>query len=449
MYRTFLSWRYLRARRTNLIGITGIFVGVGALILILSIMAGFLDQSRKMIRGTLADLLIQPRTAAGQSPQATRQLLEAVRADPGVESACAQLAWYAILAREGREAIYTQFILSDLETSGLAFAELLGVDVGDELATTDLRTALAQARPGLRVADPERPFAPPPGYAPRGRPEPRVIVGEQLARVWNLERGDEIELLTGVPDADTGDIVQNNRKFVVAGAFRTGENEIDQHRVYLERAELADFLGGRTSLSQVLVKLYDYPRDGLAVRDRLDASLTAAGWTSGNPRDVRTWEQHREVLIGAIENEKTLMAIMLSLVLVVAGFTVFAILSMMVSEKRRDIGILTALGATPRGVMALFLLIGFWDALLGATLGAVAGTWAAFEIDPIERWLSRTFGVEIFRRDVYLFDHIPSVVSPHGVALIVLGAFLCTLVFAVWPAWKAARLDPLDALRYE
>ena len=447
MYKSFLSWRYLRARRTNLIGITGIFVGVGALILILSIMAGFLDQSRKMIRGSLSDIVIQPRFYDEEIPQRAAPYLELIGSDAGVESVSARINWYGMIAREGR---LFRFRLEDPESSGLAMVELVGIDADHELATTGLAEALAKTRGGYRVADPEQPFATPPGFRPTGRPPASILVGEQLAAVWDLSRNDVVEIMTAVPDPATEGLAQNNRRFVVAGAFRTGENEIDLHRIYIDREELRDFLGSPNEFSQILVKCNDYKGEGQVVRDRLEDQLAEAGLITGRYRsEVRTWETFREVLLGAIENEKTLMAIMLSLVLIVAGFTVFAILSMMVTEKRRDIGILTALGSTPRGVMWMFLMIGFWDGLLGATLGAIAGTWAAIKIDPIERGLSKAFGVEIFDRSVYLFDHIPSVVDPVGVAMIWTGAIVCTLTFALIPAWKAARMDPLDALRYE
>ena len=137
------------------------------------------------------------------------------------------------------------------------------------------------------------------------------------------------------------------------------------------------------------------------------------------------------------------------LVLVVAGFTVFAILTMMVAEKRRDIGILAALGATPRGTLLIFLMIGFWDATLGALGGAVTGVLGAMHIDAIERAISQAIGVQIFDRNVYLFDHIPAVIDPISVAVIVLGAFVCTLTFAAIPAWRASKMNPIDALRYE
>lgn len=225
---------------------------------------------------------------------------------------------------------------------------------------------------------------------------------------------------------------------------------MDLGTIYFERDELSKLLGRELQFTQVLVKLKDYEKDGVQTRDDLQHALAQKKLLRGGlAREVHTWEDFKRTLLAAIENERVLMAIMLSLVVLVAGFTIFAILSMMVTEKRRDIGILCALGATPGGIQGLFLLIGFWDALVGATLGAAAGTYLAIEIDSIEQWLSRVLGVQIFDRTAYLFDHLPAVVDPRAVAAIVLFAFVCTLAFAFIPAWRAGRMHPLDALRHE
>lgn len=479
MFRTFLSWRYLIARRTNLIGILGIFVGVFALILILSIMTGFLEESRRAVRGSLSDLIVQPDLQARGATREAAPYLRVIRSDPRVASASPQLVWGGMWSQEGG---LTERVLSSQVFNTSIFVELVGIDtlvparlarpsvlahlatlggaawlppIQDEFDTTELFHALISGRAAdeegrWAVENPFLPFLLPSWVPRRGLPRAPILVGEQLATRMGLVRGTELQIATIVPDPQTGGHVENNRKVVVAGTFRTGENETDLRRMYLRREDLADLLGGALSFSQILVTLHDYDRDAEATRDALVSDLSAEGLVPpGAAGLVRTWEQFRGPLLGAIENERVLMAIMLSLVLVVAGFTVFAILSMMVTEKRRDIGILCALGATQRGVMHVFLMIAFWDALLGAVLGGLCGIWAALKIDAVERWLSATFGFQIFNRDVYIFDYIPSIVEPLAVTAIVLGAFLCALLFAAVPAWRAARLHPLEALRYE
>ncbi|MCP3917899.1 MAG: ABC transporter permease [bacterium] len=459
MYRFFLSLRYLRARKTNWIGMAGIFVGVTALILILSIMSGFLNESRKHLRGNLSDVLVQPMLdypikGKGAPRRDVDALLEIVRSDPRVAASAPQMVWYGMISAENKE-----FYASDQERGGLAVANLVGIDVEAEFAATDLRESmLREPAPGTttqRPADVDDPFAPPPGYQPRGFPAESIIVGERLGAAWGLQRGAEVEIVTATIDPESGRTRDPiNQTFVVAGTFRSSHNSMDLERIYFDRRVLADWLGREDdAFSQVLVKLHDYEGDKRAITEDLGVKLHQAGFLHSPESplfdEVKTWEAFRRTLLAAIENEKSLMGIMLSLVMIVAGFCVFAILSMMVSEKRRDIGILCALGGTPKGIMSLFLLIAFWEALIGASLGVVAGVWGALRIDSIERWLSAKLNFQIFDRKVYLFDHIPSVIQVTGVAWIVAGALVCTLAFAMIPAWRAAKLDPVEALRFE
>lgn len=456
MFRFFLSMRYMRARRTNWIGVAGIFVAVGALILILSIMTGFLDQSRIYLRGDLSDVVITPLFGRDIEPgvrpdRDPAQALEILRADEAVSGASAQLLWYGMLVPPRGESVIT-----DPLARSLVLVSFVGVDIPDEFSVTDLGQNLRrEARNGTAMppTDPDDPFALPLRYSPDGRPADPVILGVQLASTWKLRIGDEIELATGTMDPDTGAFQEAvNRRVVVVGTFTSEHNEQDLQRIYMKRENLASWLGRTDSYSQIAVKLHDYERDHQSFRARMGNELYTAGYLHAPGAfswQISTWEDARKGMLAAIENERALLGVMLGLVLLVAAFTIFAILSMLVSEKRRDIGILCALGATPSGILSLFLMIGAWEALLGSLLGGIAGTWAAANINAIEGKLTDWTGVQIFNREVYLFDHIPTVTDPAAVAAIVLGAVCMTLIAAALPAIRAARLNPVDALRYE
>jgi lipoprotein-releasing system permease protein len=454
VYQRFLSWRYLLRRPINLIGVTGITVGVGALILIISIMSGFLGESRKTVRGSLADVIIQPTTLPRRDgtmvPVSVDPLLEALDADERVAASSPHLTWGGMVVQGGWDAVQSEHRLKDPDRGDLAFAQFVGIDLEREFATTDLRAALERdSEYGSRVEDVDDPFARPADYT-GDEPHAWVVVGEQLARIHALHRGSVINLVTAMPDAMTEKAYLSNRKFLVAGTFRTGENEMDASRIYMDRWELSDFLSGQREYTQVLVKLVDYDRDRTTIEGTLGQSLFDAGLLRDPiSSEVRTWETYRVSLLGAIENERVLMGIMLGLIVLVAAFTVFAILMMMVTEKRRDIGILTALGATRRSILAIFLMIGMWNAVLGSTIGAALGVAGALKIDAIERWLSSSLNIQIFNREVYLFDHIPAEVSPLIVISTVAGALASTAVFSLIPAMLASRTHPIDALRAE
>ncbi|MAE27974.1 MAG: hypothetical protein CMJ87_03165, partial [Planctomycetes bacterium] len=205
MYRSFLARRYIRARRTNLIGIIGIFVAVSSLILILSIMSGFLEESRNTMRGSLSDLIIEPASMwleDGEDPRSPQELLNAVRSDQRVSGACAQLVWYGLLMQTGAGAARSNAILADAQAGSLAMVQLVGIDVADEETTTEFRLSLerpptpdlvGRVQPVENVAEP---FARPSSYQPSGRPRPTVIIGQRKAAVWGLNIGSEIDIAT-------------------------------------------------------------------------------------------------------------------------------------------------------------------------------------------------------------------------------------------------------------
>jgi len=169
----------------------------------------------------------------------------------------------------------------------------------------------------------------------------------------------------------------------------------------------------------------------------------------GSSYIVRSWIDLNRTFFRALQVEKTVMTILLSLIIFVAAFNIISTLIMSVMEKTKDIGILRSLGATQSSIKWIFMLQGFAVGFFGILVGAVAGLVLAFNLNPVSDFLERTFGISVFPSDIYYFDQIPAQVNPQDVILIVGFAFLMSLIAGLYPAHYASKLDPVQALKYE
>ncbi len=230
--------------------------------------------------------------------------------------------------------------------------------------------------------------------------------------------------------------------------FKSGMSEYDGNLVFCNLAELQKIRGmidpetgvGNITSIQIKLKNYDKARD---VVRRLQAALPPGLFS------VRTWEQKQGPLLAAVEIEKAILNVLLFLIIAVAGFGILAIFYMIVVEKTRDIGILKSLGASSRGVMTIFLTYGLALGVVGSGVGVAIGLLFVQYINEIERGLTWLTGRKIFDETIYYFPKIPTDVSPTMVVTVALSAMTIAVLASVLPARRAARLHPVEALRYE
>jgi lipoprotein-releasing system permease protein len=261
----------------------------------------------------------------------------------------------------------------------------------------------------------------------------------QLVEEQALQPGDDVLITT----AGGTDLKPVWGSFIVTDYIKTEMSEYDQSYVYVPLDQLQRIRGMVGRVTSLQVKLKNYNKDKALVSQELRQILPT--------RDTRimTWEEHQGPLLAAIDVERSILNILLFMIVGVAGFSILAIFTMIVSEKYRDIGIMKSLGASNRGVMSIFLGYGLLLGGVGCALGTALGLWITANINEIEMVLTRVTGIPVFPRDVYYFKDIPTNVEPLGVLAVNVGAVLIATVFSLLPAWRAARLHPVRALRFE
>jgi len=467
MYKVLLCWRYLLTRYLALACIVSVMLGVATLIVVNSVMSGFSTKLRDRLHGLLSDVLIEyPSYEGFANPEAK---IARIREDPflndRIEAMTSTLEIFAMI----------QFRIPNGEIA-LRPVHLIGVDPEErkkiggfaeflqdeedrlhpsfELRGESMKRYLFN-NPAMIVVNPivhlNQNEPPPPDPPPEEEKIPQgIIVGNAIASmrkkgatadepakdVFLLRRGEEV-ILTTIKGAKLSPI---SDRFVVSDYFKSEMSEYDGNYVFVSRKHLQELRAMDDRVSSIQIKLKDY-LDAKEVKDRLQKLFPNFM--------VQTWEDKQGPLLSAISVERGILNVLLFLIVGVAGFGILAIFTMIVVEKTRDIGILKALGASNSGVMKIFLGYGLLLGVVGACLGTVLGVLMTDNINWLEQTLGRITGRDLFPRDIYYFDKIPTDVQLWAVVMVNFGAVGISVIASVLPALRAALLHPVRALRYE
>lgn len=414
-YEFLLGWRYTRAgrgtRRNGFISfisgvsMLGIALGVAALIIVLSVMNGFQKEVRDRMLGVLSH--IEVFAPGGQAIPDLAQTLREVQAHPEVRGAAPFIAAQGLLARgEDMKGVLIRGIDPALEPQVTA------------LAAEQAQAALARLEPGQ--------FG--------------VVLGAALARSLGVMTGDPVTLIAPSGQLTPAGVVPRLRQMTVVGLFDSGHYEYDSALafVHLEDAARLFRLEGPTGVRLKIRDLHQAREVAVELAASLSGDLIIRDWTRQN----RTW-------FAAVQLEKRMMFIILTLIVAVAAFNLVSTLVMTVTDKRADIAILRTLGASPGSIMAVFVVQGAMVGVIGTGLGLLLGLGVAFHIDTLVPALERLLGASFLPQDIYLISRMPS--DPQRGDIVPIGLISLALAFVatLYPSWRASRVNPAEALRYE
>jgi lipoprotein-releasing system permease protein len=268
-----------------------------------------------------------------------------------------------------------------------------------------------------------------------------VVLGKVLAHVLNASVGDEVDLLVPQSTVTPAGVFPRTRRFRVVGIFEVGMFEYDrtQAMIHLEDAQRLNRMeGGVTGLRLKLADLFAAPQIAQQLNDDLPAGYYVTDWTRQHANFFR-----------AIRTEKTVMFVILALVVAVAAFNIVSTLVMMVADKRGDIAILRTLGASPVSVMMIFMVQGVLIGVVGTIVGVSLGVLLALNVETLVPWIEQFSGVNFVPSDVYQISTVPSKLEISDVTRVSLMSLMLSFVSTLYPAWRASRTDPAEALRYE
>ncbi len=414
-YELLLGWRYTRAGRATRrngfisfisgVSMLGIALGVAALIIVLSVMNGFQREVRDRMLGVVSHIEIYG-PGGGVLPDPAQTLAQ-VRQHPQVLAAAPFVAAQALLAR-GEDMRGTM---------------VRGIDPALEPGITDLALALRDSALKRLVTG---------AFG--------VVVGRDLARELGVRVGDPVTLISPSGQVTPAGFVPRLKQMEVVGIFDSGHFEYDNGLVLMHQDDAMRLfrLEGPTGLRLKLRDLHQAREVAVELAAALPAEFIVRDWTRQN----RTW-------FAAVQLEKRMMFIILTLIVAVAAFNLVSTLVMTVTDKRADIAILRTLGASPSSIMGIFMVQGAMVGVVGTLAGLALGLGVALNIDVIVPALERMLNASFLPRDIYLISRMPSDPQSADIVPIALISLALSFLATIYPSWRASRVNPAEALRYE
>ncbi len=407
-----IGLRYTRAKRRNhfisfisLTSMLGIALGVTALITVMSVMNGF----EKEVRGRILDM-VSHLTVTGFEGRLRdwSDVVMQLRENPQVLGTAPYVEAQGMLIH-GRKVQGTL---------------IRGIDPALEPAVSNVGRKMEEGT--LDVLQPG-------GF--------RIVLGRDLARILRVEVGDKVTLVTPSANITPAGVMPRLKQFTVAGIFYVGMFEYDSSLALIHLADAQRLFRLGEAVTGVRARLKDLFR-APQVRYELQQGGLMDYW-------VRDWSSYHANWFRAVKIEKRMIFLLLLLIVAVAAFNIVSTLVMLVTDKQSDIAILRTLGASPRSIMGIFMVQGTLIGFIGTLLGIVGGVSLALNLDTVVPFVERLFGFHILDPGIYYISELPSDLHWDDVWTIVGVAFVLGLVSTLYPAWRASRVQPAEALRYE